>query len=335
MLKIDIPFVVLSSISKPDCSIRIESIHYGLNKIQLAMIITEFADRGLISPPKWLLTNCCYLTYMGSRAYGTATEGSDYDVFGFCVPKLDSIFPHLAGDIPGFGTRRAVFEQWSEHHVVDAAAGVGREKEYDFTILGIIKFFNLAMQNNPGCIDALFVPANCIVHTSKVGLLVRENRKMFLHKGSYPRLKGYSFQQLHKMTIKNPIGKRREDIEKNGFDSKFGMHVVRLLDQCEQILMYGDLDLQRNREHLKAIRRGEISEAEIRRWASEKELQLEKLYAESTAVPDSADEPKIRRLLLSCLEMQYGSLDKVIHKPSHSDESLLEIKNVLERHGIR
>ena len=76
---------------------------------------------------------------------------------------------------------------------------------------------------------------------------------------------------------------------------KFAYHVVRLLTEVEMILMEEDIDLQRNNEQLKAIRRGEWTEERLRNWCADKESHLERAYAESKlrAIPD---EPKIRAL---------------------------------------
>ena len=117
---------------------------------------------------------------------------------------------------------------------------------YDLTIYGIVKFFNLAMENNPNVIDSLFTPVNCVLHSTRVGNLVRENRKLFLHKGAWPKFKGYAYSQLHKISIKQPQGKRAELVERHGYDTKFAYHVVRLLTEVEMILMEQDIDLQRN-----------------------------------------------------------------------------------------
>ena len=160
-----------------------------------------------------------------------------------------------------------------------------------------MKFFRLAIENNPNIIDSLFTPTTCVLHSTRVGNLVRENRRLFLHKGAWPKFKGYAYSQLHKLAIKRPQGKRAELIERHGFDTKFGYHVVRLISDVEQILVEGDIDLQRNNEQLKAIRRGEWTEARLRAWFADKESHLERLYAESTlrAVPD---ESRIKALLL-------------------------------------
>src|SRR5206468_3796781 len=132
-----------------------------------------------------------------------------------------------------------------------------RGRTYDLTIFGIVKFFQLAMENNPNVIGSLFTPATCVLHSTRVGNLVRENRRLFLHRGAWPKFKGYAYSQLHKIAIKEPTGKRAEVVAAHGYDTKFAYHVVRLLGEVEQILLEGDIDLQRDNERLKAIRRGE------------------------------------------------------------------------------
>ena len=63
-----------------------------------------------------------------------------------------------------------------------------------------------AAANNPNVLDALFTPATCVLHTTRAGTLVRENRRLFLHRGAWPKFKGYAYSQLHKIAIKQPTG---------------------------------------------------------------------------------------------------------------------------------
>jgi hypothetical protein len=88
--------------------------------------------------------------------------------------------------------------------------------------------------------------------------------------------------------------------------------------------------LQRSRELLKSIRRGEISEEEIRIRFSEKEKYLEKLYAESK-LPHQPDESVIRKLLINCLEEHYGSLDKCLVEPDQAVTALRQIQEILDK----
>lgn len=262
---------------------------------------------------------------MGSVAYGVSSDTSDCDVYGFCIPTKELVFPHLTGEIHGFGRQIQRFEQWQQHHVED------EKKSYDLQIFNIVKFFQLLMENNPNIVDSMFTSQECVLHITQVGNMVRENRRLFLHKGMWHKFKGYAYSQLHKMSSKEPEGKRKELREQFGFDVKFAYHVVRLLDEAEQVLVSGDLDLMKNREQLKAIRRGEVPEEDIRRWAADKEKALEELYHKSE-LPYSPDEVKIKQLLLDCLEHHYGSLANCIVVPDAATRAISEIREVIQRY---
>ena len=292
--------------------------------------LQRLTDRGLAKPPRWLPGNVQYETIMGSVAYGVSSDTSDVDVYGWAIPPKEDIFPHLRGEIPGFGKEARRFGVYQEHHVEDRDALAGHGRMYDLTIFGIVRLFALAMENNPNVIDCLFTPATCVLHSTRVGNLVRENRRLFLHKGAWPKFKGYAYSQLHKLAVKRPQGKRAELVAKHGFDTKFGYHVVRLIGEVEQILVEGDIDLQRDNERLKAIRRGEWTEGRLRQWFAEKESHLERLYAESP-LPATPDEARIKALLLSALEEHYGSLDGCVVDPDRAVAALRGIQAELDR----
>jgi predicted nucleotidyltransferase len=358
------------------------------------MLLQDLENKGLIQPPSWLSSNCHYLTIMGSVAYGTSSDTSDMDLYGFVIPKRDMVFPHLAGFIPNFGTQPPQFDQWQQHGVVDQSALAGKGRIYDFTIFNIIKYFDLCMAGNPNMTDSLFVPQDCILHITQVGNMVRENRTLFLSKIAFQKYKGYAFSQLKKINTKDhahmddikafeqahkipntitfeevmqeyntrdtnvqlssPLSvltndeldeyckiykamkgasKRAERVKIHTFDLKFSYHLIRLLNEIEQILMYGDLDLRQNREQLKAIRRGDISQEDITKMATEKEMQLEKLYLESK-LRDKPDEPKIKQLLLNCLEYHYGSLSKCIESGDKCTDALKGMREILDKVGL-
>jgi len=288
-------------------------------------------DKGLIRPPGFLADNVHYEVMMGSVAYGVSSDTSDVDVYGFCTPPKDVVFPHLTGEIQGFGRQKKRFDQYQQHHVPVHGKRGPEDTVYDLTIYNIVKYFSLCMENNPNMLDSLFVPQTCVLYINQIGNMVREKRHQFLHKGCWHKLKGYAYSQLHKMAGKKPVpGSNRAALrEQYGFDVKFAYHVVRLLSQAEQILATGDLDLREKgrREHMKAVRRGEVPEEDIRKWASEKEKSLEKLY-ETSKLPYSPDESVIKQLLLDCLEHHYGSLENAIFVPDAADVALRQIHEI-------
>jgi uncharacterized protein len=292
--------------------------------------LQRLTERGLLRPPRWLPANVQYETVMGSVAYGVSSDASDMDVYGWAIPPKEDVFPHLRGEILGFGRQAKRFEQFQEHHVRDADALAGHGRTYDLTVFGVVKFFALAMENNPNVIDSLFTPATCVLHSTRVGNLVRENRRLFLHRGAWPKFKGYAYSQLHKLANKQPQGKRAELVARHGYDTKFAYHVVRLLGEAEQILLEGDIDLQRDNERLKAIRRGEWTEERLRQWAADKEADLERAYADSK-LPAAPDEARLKALLLNCLEEHYGSLEGCVVQPDRAVAALRAVQAELDR----
>lgn len=307
-------------------------------------LLRHLLAHNLIHPPGWLESNVHYLTIMGSMAYGvedtTATTISDMDLYGFCIPPKEVVFPHLAGEVWGFGKYkegmpRSHFGQYQEHHIHDVSALGAKGRIYDLTVYSIVKFFQLSMECNPNIIDSLFTPEVCVLHCTSLGHLVRENRKLFLHQGVCDRFKGYAYAQVHKMQSKEPQpgSKRAKLREKHGFDVKFAYHVVRLLGEAEQLLLEGDLDLQRNREMLKSIRRGEWTQEQIFDYFERKRLELETARTKSV-LPALPQEAAIRNLLLHCLEMHYGSLQGAVHLPDRAEDLLRRIKDMIENSGI-
>ncbi len=307
-------------------------------------LVRHLTEQKLINPPQWLPANTHYLTIMGSVAYGVADTTdeaqSDFDLYGFCIPPKEVVFPHLAGHIWGFGkykegVPRDHFGQYQKHHVFAPSARGGKGREYDLQIYNIVKYCHLCMECNPNMIDSLFTHETMVQHITQVGQILRENRKKFLHQGVCDKFKGYAYAQVHKMQTKQPEEgtKRARLVERHGYDSKFAYHVVRLLNEAEQLLLEGDLDLQRNREQLKSIRRGEWTQEQILDYFEKKRVQLEEARARSP-LPAVPDEAAVRDLLLRCLEAHYGSLDRCVAVPGRAEGLLRQIREQIEASGF-
>lgn len=289
-------------------------------------VVRRLADKGLIKPPSFVSGSVQYETIMGSMAYGVSSDASDMDIYGFCIPPKEIVFPHTAGYIPNFSSQVPNFDQFTQHHIQEKDHG----KEYDISIYSIVKYFKLCMGNNPNMIDSLFTPANCVLSCTKIGEMARMNRKKFLHKGAWHTFKGYAYSQMHKMKIKepDPTSKRYESIMKHGYDVKFAYHVVRLMDEAEQIMVEGDIDLMRNREQLKSIRRGEWKMSEIEDFFTRRERELQKVYDESKMI-HKPDEELIKQLLLDCLEEHYGSLEDAVSNKDKYKLMIDQIKGIV------
>ena len=262
----------------------------------------QLEKKGLVrDAPPFLKNSVCYEVVMGSVAYGVSNDSSDMDIYGFCIPPKEILFPFSNGNIFGFDTDFPKFEQYLKHHIDDKSDG----NQYDMTVYNIVKYFRLVTDNNPNMVDSLFVPTNCVLYSNAIGSLVRENRHIFLHKGCWHKFKGYAYNQLKKASSTERVGKRAETVEKYGYDIKFAYHVVRLILEVEQILAEQDLDLQRHKEQLRAIREGRWSLKQVECFFTEKEKDLEELYKESK-LPYMPDMTEVRNLLTRCINMYFS-----------------------------
>jgi predicted nucleotidyltransferase len=292
--------------------------------------IEQLASKQLIKPPKWLISGASIReVIMGSEAYGCSTGNSDLDIYGIYVSPKDHIFPSLNGLIPGFDNVQRV-DTWHQHHIEDKSAHGGKGQEYDLSYMSIVKFFALATENNPNIIDSLFVNQNCVLHCTVAGQMITDAKHLFLHKGLVHKFKGYAFSQLHKAENKNPVegSKRANDREQTGMDTKFLYHVVRLVCEAEQALETGTIDLTRDAELYKTIRRGEWSLEQIKGWFTGKEKYLTELY-EKSSLQYKPDVDKIRQVLVNVLEHHYGSISDVFKGRSCERDVLEKIRVLL------
>ena len=292
-------------------------------------IITKLHTKGLIKPPMYVVGGSQYEVRMGSNAYGVNGNESDTDIYAFCIPGKDILFPHLTGEIAGFGTQLQRFEQFQQHHV--DSDGV----QYDLVSYNIVKYFQLCLENNPNMIDSLFVPQRCVVFTTQIGQIVREHRKAFLHKGAWHKFKGYSYAQLKKIRTspdERASERRKADIAAHGMDTKQAYHVVRLLEEVRQIMVECDLDLERNSEQLKSIRRGEWSLQQLLDWFASQEKTLEEVYNASKLPwgPKDGVEDAVKAVLMQCLEAHYGSLKGAVETLGVAEHKLARIRRIME-----
>lgn len=284
----------------------------------------------LSKPPEFLRSGSVqYETIVGSMSYGVSTDSSDMDILGFCIPDKNTLFPHTVGYVQGFGHQPELFEQFQQHKV----RSLDGQTEYDLTVYNITKFMNLCMENNPNMVDSLFTPDRCVTFITPIGKMIRDNRELFLHKGCWSKFKGYAYSQLGKLGShaqkSNP--KRAASIAAHGYDVKFGYHVVRLLNEVEQILLEGTLDLERSSAQLRSIREGEWSLEQIQQYFAAKALVLEEAYARSS-LRQTPDHDAIKGLLLQALEEHFGSIDQLINREDRAPMLLKDLEALMQRY---
>lgn len=85
--------------------------------------------------------------------------------------------------------------------------------------------------------------------------------------------------------------------EKFGYDTKHGMHLIRLIRMCKEILTEGKVIVKRpDKEELLAIRNGALPYEEMVEWADRQESELASVYQTSTTLRKTPDEGAIDAL---------------------------------------
>jgi hypothetical protein len=102
------------------------------------------------------------------------------------------------------------------------------------------------------------------------------------------------------LATRNP---QRSELERKwGYDTKHGMHLIRLMRMCREILEgKGVLVKRPDAEELLAIRHGLWTYDQLLEWADRQEVELEELY-KTSPLPKSPPIAKLDGLLLAVVE---------------------------------
>jgi predicted nucleotidyltransferase len=94
---------------------------------------------------------------------------------------------------------------------------------------------------------------------------------------------------------------------KHGYDTKHGMHLVRLMRMCREILATGKMNVRRpDAQELLSIRHGAWSYEQLMTWAQQQDRELAGLY-QSSALPHSPDRNRIDSLCVQMVEQMLSS----------------------------
>jgi hypothetical protein len=255
---------------------------------------------------QWLVENLLLESIMGSQAYGCQTEKSDYDILAIVLPKPEHINPQKYGFVIGFD-QLPEFKR-KELKGDNKKVNIGKQV-VEAEWISLIEFFAQAgLKGSPNLIEGLFVKRELVTVGTKMGYYLRDQRRLFLSMKTFQAFKGYANGQMHRIRSREPeTEERRLIIEKYGMDLKMCYHTIRLLDQMEQILTIGDIDLMRNKEECKLMRSGE--------WGNfdrfDKEFQkrmdhLEELSRKCNLSPQP-QQGSLKKLLMEILEEHYPS----------------------------
>lgn len=158
-------------------------------------------EYGFLNKDIHLKDRILFLSLSGSYAYGTNVEGSDIDIRGVALDRIDSLI----------GIDR--FEQYND-------------KKTDTTVYSLSKFVSLALACNPNVIELLFLKPEHYLSITPIGQKLLDNRHLFLSQRAIPAFGGYANAQLNR--LENAL--MREKGEQS--DRIKAEHMKRSMENC-------------------------------------------------------------------------------------------------------
>jgi predicted nucleotidyltransferase len=252
--------------------------------IQLSGLSAEETKKFV--PPQTLL-----LGYCGSLAHGTHIPKTDpnsiddKDIMGVCVAPLTNYL--------GLSN----FEQLEK-----------KEGEWDSVVYEVRKYIRLLLKQNPNVLGLLWLQKKDYIYVGESRQELLDNRGLFVSKLAYHSFSGYAYSQLHKMThgaFNGYMGKKRKElVDKFGFDAKNGSHLIRLLRMGIEFLTEGELHVFReDASELKEIKAGQWTLEEVKEEAERLFSLAREAYVRSK-LSDKPDAVKAEELLIKILRRE-------------------------------
>jgi len=245
----------------------------------MADLLKHVVESGFPFPDRLI-----HLFVGGSELHGARVHGTDdLDIYGLYIEP-----PELVLGLD------------SMPHFVWSTAGNERKngpKDVDVTLYSLKKWAGLACKGNPTALHFLFTKS-AVCNRTWPEILTRKD--VFLSRSCVPQFLGFADAQLKRMTGERGRGKkgqRPELEEKYGYDVKAGMHVLRLLYECQELVSTGKITLPRpERDLLIRVRTGKYSMDKVHAMVQRQFAECEEA-AKASSLPEKVDRRAVSKLL--------------------------------------
>lgn len=161
-----------------------------------------------------------------------------------------------------------------------------KEGELDVVLYELKKLLHLLIKGNPNVLSLLWLEPTHYIYITPEGQTLIDNRELFVSKQVYHSFSGYAYGQLHRMTHAACQGymgeKRKQLVEKFGYDTKNAAHLIRLLRMAIEFLNEGRLYVQRpDAQNLLEIKRGEWTLEQVKKEADRLFILANEAYTKS------------------------------------------------------
>lgn len=229
---------------------------------------------------------CILHAFRGSLAAGMFVPSidpnsiDDKDTMAICVPPMDYYY-----GLKQFGSR---------------GTQEIKRGEWDIVVYEARKALSLLAEGNPNVLSMLWLEEKDYIHVTNAGKLLLANRDLFVGKHVYRSFIGYAYGQLHRMehfVFEGYMGtKRKQLVERLGYDAKNAAHCIRILRMGIEFLNEGRLYVNRpDAAQLLEIKRGEWTLEQVKAEADKLFQEAWQAY-EDSKLPDFPDKEGINQL---------------------------------------
>lgn len=206
---------------------------------------------------------------------------------------------------------------------VDYYIGLGRHKdtvesfigEYDLVNYEFKKMMWMLLKSNPNVLPILNLKEDHYIYLSEDAKKLIDNKEIFYSLKAYKTFTGYAKGQLDKAEKYSTLGymgrKRKELVEKFGYDCKNISHCIRLLRMGSEFLETGELNVYRtkDREELLDIKKGKYTLEELKEEAESLFNRAKVAYLRSE-LPETPNYLKIneitKEIIYNYIEENHG-----------------------------
>lgn len=229
----------------------------------------------------------------GSELHGAKVDGTDdKDWYGLYIEPAEVVL--------GFNPE--------EHFVWSTSGQYERNgpEDVDITFYGLRKWAAMAAKGNPTALHFLFAPNALDTSLTRISqwelVIAPAVKSAVLSKAASKQFKGFADAQLGRLLGTRGRGKKgqRPELEERfGYDVKAGMHTVRLLCECIELMNWGTITLPRpERDVLIDIRTGKVSLDRLTQLVNRLFVDLDKAESASN-LPEHPDRKKLEDLVVN------------------------------------
>lgn len=220
----------------------------------------------------------------GSDQHGAKLDAkSDIDVCGVYIPPVEEILGVVG-----------------EQHFVSSTSEEGDKNkpgDVDITMYSLQKWAKLACKGNPTVLGFLFTSSKV---SSVWSMNIVPKRHIFLASSHAEQFMGFGRSQMQRINGERGSGKHGQRdplIDKFGYDTKAAMHMIRMMCECQELLVDGFITYPRPEvEMLLAIRRGEWSKTRVEQEYLRLEADMEYLR-QSSKLPPTVDKDAVSKVI--------------------------------------